>query len=72
MDTKSKLIELLSLCIDQGLQFDYTPQSCLSCAKFLSRENGFYFKETVWLISEETNIDKINYMIEKVKNYKKQ
>jgi len=64
MDTK--LIELLKLCIEKEFNFDYSVTNTITICRLNEDKEAFE-------MYERTNIteDKLNELIEKVKNYKK-
>jgi len=70
MNTKEKLMQLLELCIEKELNFDYTPNQVITVAKFNHKKSDFTFRESVWLInSTHKNTENIYELITKVKNY---
>lgn len=63
---ETKLIELLKLCIEKDLNFDYSITNVITISRLNNEKESFeiYIRENI----SEYNL---NELIEKVKNYKK-
>ena len=63
---ETKLIELLKLCIEKDLNFDYSITNVITISRLKNEKESFeiYIRENI----SEYNL---NELIEKVKNYKK-
>lgn len=63
---ETKLIELLKLCIEKDINFDYSITNVITISRLNNEKESFeiYIRENI----SEYNL---NELIEKVKNYKK-
>lgn len=63
---ETKLIELLKLCIEKDINFDYSITNVITISRLNNEKESFeiYLRENI----SESNL---NELIEKVKNYKK-
>lgn len=64
---KDKLIQLLELCIEKELVYEFSPQHELMSVREFDENSNIIFQAEEWKINEE----KISKLIGKVKNYKK-
>lgn len=69
MNTKEKLIQLLELCIEKGLDFEAS-KNTVSASRWVG-DNVWMFRERIWLSEEnlEGNEKQLSGLITKVKNY---
>ena len=69
MNTKEKLMQLLELCIEKGLDFEASRHS-ISASRWVG-DNVWMFRERIWLSEEnlENNEKQLSGLITKVKNY---
>lgn len=68
---ETKLIELLKLCIEKNLNYDFSSNKTVGVSEW-NTEDRFTFRERIWICShEDVNEEQLNQLIEKVKNYKK-
>lgn len=72
MNTKEKLIQLLELCIEKGLDYSYSKLNVVQVSLKKEDENDWRFYEYVGFYefwSEEKQQNNLNDLITKVKNY---
>lgn len=68
---KDKLIQLLELCIEKGLNYEYSPKhGHLNILEFDKKSDIIFECKTYSLYSMHVELV-LNDLIEKVKNYKK-
>ena len=63
---ETKLIELLKLCIEKDLNFDYSITNVITISRLNNEKESFEI-----YIRENISGYNLNELIEKVKNYKK-
>lgn len=68
MNTKEKLMQLLELCIEKGLDFEASKDT-VSASRWIA-DDEWKLRERIWLTEfENMNILLLNGLIDKVKNY---
>lgn len=70
---ETKLIELLKLCIEKGLNYSYSHTGTCTISKLGEKDSWYIYKVAYFFHDDEieSNLKNINELIEKVKNYKK-
>lgn len=72
MNTKEKLMQLLELCIEKGLDYSYSTTGTSTVSKLDDNKDAFKFYHVAYFFehnSIEENLNNINELITKVKNY---
>lgn len=72
MNTKEKLMQLLELCIEKGLDYSYSNTGTATVSKLHDNKNSWKFYHIAYFFEHnemEENLSNIEDLITKVKNY---
>lgn len=70
MNTKEKLMQLLELCIEKKLNFEYSPKYGLISVREYDINSNILFERETWNLDNILSEIELNELITKVKKYR--